>query len=375
MVYYLSKKNKIRISIAYIVIFGLFALYTYNRYIDLQKSLVQSQIQHIISDYKFYSKVHVSKSQKDILIDNPEYINNDELVDEHAKSTPLFIDKKDKQEPRYNLTIKFFKKYERHNIDIENKIAKLASKEYEYSFKDDYIELFGVVYDEGYVNIVKQFKNLSFIKETLSNTISIIGITALLNILIFFYLLTLFDEHEENKKEMLSEYEQLSIDAQAIAMTDSLTGASTRIKFNQDLVVLLELASRFKEQTFSFMILDIDNFKRVNDTHGHDYGDEVLKRVAQCVQHNIRKTDYFYRWGGEEFVLLMPMSNLQKSLVYAQKLREKISSLKFEKIEQITCSFGLVEYKAEDNEMSITKRADELLYLAKNNGKNRVEHE
>ncbi|MFA7083864.1 MAG: GGDEF domain-containing protein [Arcobacteraceae bacterium] len=374
MAHYLSKKNKQRFSIAYIVLFALFGFYIFNTYQNLQNSIKQSKIDTIISDYNLYEKVFEKRLKKDLLIDNPNYINTDELVDEYAKSTPLYINKKNKQDTKYNLTIKYFDKSKRHSIDIEEKIALLGKNAFVYTFNDNSVELFGKISNKGYVNIIKQFEQLFILKEILNSSILVISTIILINIFIFFYLLTLFDEHEEVKKKMHSQYEKLSLDAKSIAMVDTLTGAYTRIKFDEDLNNLLQLAFRFKEQTFCLMILDIDNFKSVNDTHGHDYGDIVLKEISSTIQQNLRKTNYFYRWGGEEFVILMPMNKLNKSIVYAEKLREKISQIYFKKIEQVTCSFGLVEFKSTDDEKTLLKRADELLYEAKKNGKNRVSY-
>lgn len=373
---YLSKKTKRKLSFGYIFFFLFIAWYVQDTNKVLQDSITKSQINFAVSDYRFYNKFYIksNKNKQDVMIKNHNYINNEELIEEYSSSTPFMVDKKLKQIPKYNTTIKFFDKNKRHSIDIENKISLLKDENYIYNFKDNYIELFGKVTDDGYVRIIKQLEKSSDVKSILNNNVLKILLIGFINIGIFLYMLTLFDEHEKNKIQMYNEYDQLSKDAQAVAMVDTLTGAATRIKFNQDLNDLIQLASRFKEQTFTFMILDIDNFKNVNDSYGHDYGDIVLKDVATTVKKHIRKTDYFYRWGGEEFVILMPMNDLKKSIEYAEIVRESISKIAFKKIKQITCSFGLVEFELNDNETTIIKRADELLYKAKKNGKNRVEY-
>jgi len=373
---YLSKKTKRKLSLGYILFFLFIAWYIQDTNKILQNNITQNQINLVISDYNFYNKFYIksNKNKQDILIQNHNYINNEELIKEYSSSTPFIVDSKLKKTPKYNLTIKFYDKNKRHSIEIENKISLLKDKSYIYNSKDSYIELFGKVSNDGYVRIIKQLEKSTRIKNILNDNVLKIFFIGFVNILIFLYMLTLFDEHEKNKIQMYNEYNQLSKDAQEIAMVDTLTGAATRVKFNNDLNDLIQLASRFKEQTFTFMILDIDNFKNVNDTHGHDYGDIVLKDVAKTIKKHIRKTDYFYRWGGEEFVILMPMNNLKKSIDYSNILREKISKIEFKKIKQITCSFGLVEYQAKDDETTIIKRADELLYEAKKNGKNRVEY-
>jgi len=373
---YLSKKTKRKLSLGYILFFLFIAWYIQDTNKILQNNITQNQINLVISDYNFYNKFYIksNKNKQDILIQNHNYVNNEELIKEYSSSTPFIVDSKLKKTPKYNLTIKFYDKNKRHSIEIENKISLLKDKSYIYNSKDSYIELFGKVSNDGYVRIIKQLEKSTRIKNILNDNVLKIFFIGFVNILIFLYMLTLFDEHEKNKIQMYNEYNQLSKDAQEIAMVDTLTGAATRVKFNNDLNDLIQLASRFKEQTFTFMILDIDNFKNVNDTHGHDYGDIVLKDVAKTIKKHIRKTDYFYRWGGEEFVILMPMNNLKKSIDYSNILREKISKIEFKKIKQITCSFGLVEYQSKDDETTIIKRADKFLYEAKKNGKNRVEY-
>ena len=373
---YLSKKTKRKLSLGYILFFLFIAWYIQDTNKILQNNITQNQINLVLSDYNFYNKFYIksNKNKQDILIQNHNYINNEELIKEYSSSTPFIVDSKLKKTPKYNLTIKFYDKNKRHSIEIENKISLLKDKSYIYNSKDSYIELFGKVSNDGYVRIIKQLEKSTRIKNILNDNVLKIFFIGFVNILIFLYMLTLFDEHEKNKIQMYNEYNQLSKDAQEIAMVDTLTGAATRVKFNNDLNDLIQLASRFKEQTFTFMILDIDNFKNVNDTHGHDYGDIVLKDVAKTIKKHIRKTDYFYRWGGEEFVILMPMNNLKKSIDYSNILREKISKIEFKKIKQITCSFGLVEYQSKDDETTIIKRADKFLYEAKKNGKNRVEY-
>ena len=373
MAQYLSKKNKRRVSLIYIFLFLFIIGYSYNQNLEVKDDIAQSQINLVLSDYNLYLQSY-SSNNKDFLIENPDYINNTDLVEEYSKSTPFYIDNKQKEISKYNLTIKFFKKNKRHSLSIENKIAQLNQNPYIYNFKNNSIELFGKVKKDGYVLIVKQLQKSTYIKEVLDNIILKMSIVGFINMLILFYLLTLFDEHEENKKQMYSQYEQLAEDAQAVAMKDKLTGAATRIKFDVVLEDLINIAYRFDDQKFTLMMLDIDNFKKVNDTYGHDYGDIVLKEVAKVVKEYIRESDTFARWGGEEFVILSPLVNLENSYIFANKIRESISNIKFEKIEQVTCSFGMVAYTKGDTEAGIMKRADELLYKAKHNGKNRVEY-
>jgi diguanylate cyclase (GGDEF)-like protein len=156
-----------------------------------------------------------------------------------------------------------------------------------------------------------------------------------------------------------------------LAHNDQLTGISNRHHLNNVLEREYERYQRYNS-TFSFMIFDIDHFKNINDNYGHDIGDRILKELSDLVKNNIRRTDYFGRWGGEEFVIIAAESKLQEAEKLAQKLRREIEKYNFIKDENITASFGVAEIKEESIDQLI-KRADDALYRAKENGRNRVE--
>ncbi|XPV69093.1 MAG: diguanylate cyclase [Halarcobacter sp.] len=153
---------------------------------------------------------------------------------------------------------------------------------------------------------------------------------------------------------------------------DALTKIYNRKFYNQKIKEMISLYKRYN-QTFSFLIFDIDNFKKVNDTYGHDKGDLVLKEATKTVNEAIRTNDYFFRIGGEEFVVLLSETNLSDSKEAAEKIRVLISE-KVNCIENeiITISIGLTEINKDDDCLSIFKRADRLLYEAKRDGKNQV---
>jgi diguanylate cyclase (GGDEF)-like protein len=121
------------------------------------------------------------------------------------------------------------------------------------------------------------------------------------------------------------------------------------------------------------MIFDIDFFKKISDTHGHGVGDDVLKSLVHVVFENIRQEDLLARWGGEEFMILMPQTTLKAAFDLAERLRKNIEKHEFSKVGKVTVSLGLAEYSSEDNIESFIKRADDALYLAKGQGRNRVE--
>ena len=118
-------------------------------------------------------------------------------------------------------------------------------------------------------------------------------------------------------------------------------------------------------------MLDIDHFKSVNDTYGHQVGDEVLKQLVDVVYTHVRANDIFARIGGEEFVLVLDV-DIEKGMKVIEHLRIFIEAEEFHVVKHITCSFGVTEYKRQDSIDDMMKRADKALYEAKENGRNRV---
>ncbi|MDP2127372.1 MAG: PAS domain S-box protein [Pseudohongiella sp.] len=157
-----------------------------------------------------------------------------------------------------------------------------------------------------------------------------------------------------------------------LAITDGLTGIANRREFTRLLEGELDRVRRYGAP-LSLLMYDLDHFKRVNDTFGHDTGDYVLQTVVQVVNENLRKVDIHGRWGGEEFMVLLPQTDIGSASDVAQKLRQAIELHTFGKAGQVTASFGLTQIQAEDDVVSLTKRVDEALYLAKQRGRNRVE--
>jgi len=156
------------------------------------------------------------------------------------------------------------------------------------------------------------------------------------------------------------------------ATTDHLTGALNRTKFQLIIEREMEMVKRYN-QSLSMIMFDIDHFKRINDQFGHAAGDAVLKTVADIVRANTRKTDYFIRWGGEEFMILSSGVNLDKEYKLAQKIRKVIENHRFKNVGEITLSLGVAEIKDTETENDFIKRADDAMYKAKDAGRNRVE--
>ena len=157
-----------------------------------------------------------------------------------------------------------------------------------------------------------------------------------------------------------------------LATIDSLTSIYNRRKFNEVLSYELRRDERYPGG-LSLVICDLDNFKRINDTYGHITGDEVLKSFASMVKDLIRNSDTFARWGGEEFVLLLPETGFETAMQIAEKIRQETENFLFSDTCTITASFGVTQFLEGDTETALINRADEALYKAKTNGRNRLE--
>ncbi len=156
-----------------------------------------------------------------------------------------------------------------------------------------------------------------------------------------------------------------------LAITDKLTNLYNRRKLEELISSELNRSERFNH-TFGLAILDIDYFKNVNDTYGHQIGDEVLIEFASILQTNLRKTDYVGRLGGEEFIVICPESTIAEVTDLMEIFRVKIENHTFNSIKNKTASFGVTISKKGDTVDTLIKRADKALYEAKNSGRNKV---
>ncbi|QFU00137.1 putative diguanylate cyclase YdaM [Halomonas sp. THAF5a] len=154
------------------------------------------------------------------------------------------------------------------------------------------------------------------------------------------------------------------------ATRDHLTGVCNRRAFDAALQEAVWRAEASGER-FSLLIFDIDHFKRINDRHGHDTGDAILKQLAARVADNLRSTDLLARWGGEEFTILLPDTRRRGTQTFAERLRGQIAEMRLHGL-RVTISMGLTEYRPGDDMDSMLARADEALYRAKSAGRNRV---
>lgn len=179
------------------------------------------------------------------------------------------------------------------------------------------------------------------------------------------------NQRERELLEINSLLDQRGRQLEQKAKTDPLTGAFNRTGIEEALKVGLEERRR-AARPLSIVMLDVDRFKPVNDTYGHAVGDRILAGLSALVQENIRSTDLFARWGGEEFTLVCHDTDLRDAAAIAEKLRVKISLHDFGEEVGVTASFGVATLGARESLEQMFERADQALYRAKEQGRNRV---
>ncbi len=158
-----------------------------------------------------------------------------------------------------------------------------------------------------------------------------------------------------------------------IASTDDLTGLANRKRINEYIEECEYRSERAKERyQYSLILIDIDNFKMVNDKHGHDVGDQVLIRFSRILQNFTRKSDLVARWGGEEFLIVCDNTGLKEAIGIAEKLRKLTCDEQFPTVSDMTASFGVIEHLPGESRGAAFSRLDQKLYEAKHSGKNCV---
>ena len=170
----------------------------------------------------------------------------------------------------------------------------------------------------------------------------------------------------------ITERKQLENKFERLATIDELTQVFNRTKFQEVIKIELERAKRYNHP-LSMLMFDIDHFKAINDTYGHSVGDYVLQTLAQIAKENLREIDYLVRWGGEEFIIIAPETDLERAKALAERIRTAIENYRFDQAGKITISFGVTEFKENDTDDTFIRRADDAMYKAKEKGRNRVE--
>lgn len=184
-----------------------------------------------------------------------------------------------------------------------------------------------------------------------------------------------FDVPEENKKEVIKQINYIYTRTKYLSITDDLTGLSNRRYFDNCFEKEFLRAQRYKNK-LTLVIFDIDHFKKVNDTYGHQCGDYILKQVAKAALQTFRKTDTVFRFGGEEFSVILTETNMNQAIIPLERFRKTIETLATEyqnNIIDITVSIGVCEYNdnIKDKE-ELLRKADKALYDAKNSGRNQT---
>ncbi len=164
-------------------------------------------------------------------------------------------------------------------------------------------------------------------------------------------------------------------EALSASLQDSLTGIGNRMAY--DTTITREIArARRHNSELSLLVIDIDLFKQINDRFGHATGDKVLRTVANEIQQALRTSDVLFRYGGEEFVVILPNTHQDRAHEIAERLRLAVAALKLDNEQEdfsVTISIGNSALRNKDNSIALFKRADEALYIAKSNGRNKVE--
>lgn len=174
--------------------------------------------------------------------------------------------------------------------------------------------------------------------------------------------------------ELLRKLDELQVqinELEKLSSTDLLTGAWNRAHFDRVITTELNRSIRFK-QPVSLIFLDIDHFKRVNDSYGHQAGDEVLRELVQVIRGTIRSSDAVFRWGGEEFMVLALQTGYRDSAAVAEKIRSTVERHCFAGVGSLTISLGVAEHIATESAEIWIRRVDEAVYRAKDAGRNQV---
>ncbi len=266
-------------------------------------------------------------------------------------------------------TFSLDKNLEKHSVALTCPIAGDYNKNIELA-EDSKIKA-QLVFDE-YNQLIKQeineYKNqFPYYNEKLNKTFyfssraKVIELNENKEVSILFGIIVDITKHQEQKKE----FERLS-------QTDALTGLYNRFKLDESLNIEIDRYKR-ENRPLSLIMMDIDQFKNINDQFGHLIGDEVLKQIAGILKENTRKIDVIGRWGGEEFMIICPNTPIRNAKELAEKLRIRMQTIAFKTKKEQTASFGISEFKNDDSVDSFINRADNALYQAKAKGRNRVE--
>ena len=182
---------------------------------------------------------------------------------------------------------------------------------------------------------------------------------------------SIMKQHHEELVELNNLLSEQASRYKHLAATDPLTGLYNRHKFIE-LYTTEAHAMHQRDQALSLMMLDVDYFKKINDNHGHNVGDDVLSSMAAIIKNTLRNIDIVSRWGGEEFVVLLPTVNIDQAHIIAEKIRANVEKHRFSEGLNVTISIGIHQIDEKDSLEESISKADNALYHAKQHGRNRV---
>jgi diguanylate cyclase (GGDEF)-like protein len=188
-----------------------------------------------------------------------------------------------------------------------------------------------------------------------------IYVFSVINLLLGMFIIILLQKYIRKSLEKLAHY-------------DGLTNLYNRRFFNETLSNTIAKSTRYNT-SFALILFDLDYFKQINDTEGHDMGDTVLKHLAELLKKRIRKSDVIARIGGDEFAIIAEETKINEAFELSEKLRKSVETENFPATSKLTISIGVAEYKTDDDLNTLFKRADKALYKAKKMGRNRCEKE
>ena len=184
------------------------------------------------------------------------------------------------------------------------------------------------------------------------------------------------DELTHGINDMAGKLDDIYSELRKSSYRDSLTGCHNRRKLDEDILAAYSLANRSDEK-LAVLMLDLDYFKRINDTYGHAAGDSVLLTIAEIIRSQLRKHEFLYRYGGEEFVIILPATNASDAIILAERIRTSVANKKMDVGSSspvtITVSIGIADNSRADTSIKdMINLADQALYAAKEEGRNRV---
>ena len=227
--------------------------------------------------------------------------------------------------------------------------------------------------------VVLELGSLSTVSELLSSesafalgrsTVTLLAAASIPFVFVVALVILLARRNRALESEIV-EYERAHDDLVKMAQTDELTGLSNRRSFYRSFE-REERRARRAEVPLGVVLFDVDFFKGINDTYGHEQGDAALRELADLVQSELRLSDQLFRWGGEEFLVLATDTDFDGTVTLAERLRSAIERHQFA-AGQITCSFGVAVLEPSESCTALLRRVDDALYFAKRCGRNRVE--